>query len=344
MGLTRALLRAAARRPHVLVAALPGGTAVRLAVEEGLRLRGWPAASGPADADVLLVAGTPDPRMAEVLERIWAAMPPPRVRAEVVRPGDVVAALDGARRTLAAYVERRDEAVGEEEPPMADRGEDRDGLKLDDLHVPLGPVLPAWPSGLIVHVTMQGDVITEARVEAVRTESGSFWAEPWRRAVDGETVTTAEAARRGMAAQLDGLGRFLTVAGWDEAAVTACRLRDETLAGGEPAWLRRFCRRVTRSATLRWLTVGLGEDGTGDVTTRYRTWCAAIPRLADLLDDRSRLDPAVLGPPREPAARTLAALPRLLTGTELAGARLIVASLAPDLDELPVRAEVPHGG
>ena len=57
--MTGLLVRAGAARPHVLVAAMPGGAAMRLAAEEQLRRRGWPAALSPADADVLLVAGAP---------------------------------------------------------------------------------------------------------------------------------------------------------------------------------------------------------------------------------------------------------------------------------------------
>jgi hypothetical protein len=38
--------------------------------------------------------------------------------------------------------------------PMAERGEDRDRLKLDRLHVPLGPVLPDWPAGLLVRLVV----------------------------------------------------------------------------------------------------------------------------------------------------------------------------------------------
>ena len=64
VDLTRAMLRAGAARPHVLTVTMPGGTAVRLAAEEELRRRGWPAAMTPADADVLLVAGDPAARHA----------------------------------------------------------------------------------------------------------------------------------------------------------------------------------------------------------------------------------------------------------------------------------------
>ena len=84
MGVT-GLLRAAAARPHVLVAAMPGGAAVRLATEEQLRHRGWPAALSPADADVLLVAGVPAADIAAAVETTWAAVPAPRVRAIVSR-------------------------------------------------------------------------------------------------------------------------------------------------------------------------------------------------------------------------------------------------------------------
>ena len=38
---------------------------------------------------------------------------------------------------------------------MADRGDDRDGLRLDQLHLPLGPVLPDWPAGLVLRVITQ---------------------------------------------------------------------------------------------------------------------------------------------------------------------------------------------
>jgi hypothetical protein len=41
--------------------------------------------------------------------------------------------------------------------PMAREGDDRVGLRLGRLHVPLGPVLPDWPAGLVMRLTLQGD-------------------------------------------------------------------------------------------------------------------------------------------------------------------------------------------
>jgi hypothetical protein len=408
VGVTGLLVRAGAARPHVLVAAMPGGAAVRLAAEEQLRHRGWPAALNPADADVLLVAGTPAADIAAAVQATWAAVPAPRVRALVTSPGEVAAALDAARAELATGAPRwlpaGDAAVmaganggaasgpggshgahamashhdtGDMDTgmpgglPMAERGEDRDGLKLDRLHVQLGPVLPDWPAGLVVGLTLQGDVVQHAEAGAVGLAggAGSFWTEPWRRAADGEPVITGVAARRRAAAHLDSLARFLGLAGWDDAATTACALRDDAL-GGRPVSslglaVRRLAVRVARSRVLAWSTRGAGMlqpdeaaaagvtgpawRAGGDVTARYRCWCRELAGLTAAFDDGSRLDPAVLEPPRgrldgaqAPSASLLAVLPLLLAGAEFATARLIVASLDPDLDELPARVGAGH--
>ena len=425
--MTGLLLRAGAARPHVLVAAMPGGTAVRLAAEEQLRRRGWPAALTPADADVLLIAGAPSPDIAAAMEAVWAAVPVPRARARVTRPDEVAAMLDDAQAELAIGAPQwlpngdgailptghgggadaqsgshsRHEIAGSDDDvsgsrhsrdtkdgdgmgghhhdhdmgamempaglPMAERGEDRDGLKLDRLHVPLGPVLPDWPAGLVVRLVLQGDVVQHAEVSAMGLveDAGSFWTEPWRGAAAGEPVTTDVAARRRAAAHLDSLARFLAVAGWGDAVATARRLRDDTL-GGRPApslgpAVRRLAARVARSRVLAWSTRGAGMlrpdeaaaagvtgpagRAGGDVTARYRCWCRELADLTAAFDDRSRLDPVVLEPPRgrlDGTGALVAVLPRLLEGTELALARLIVASLDPDIDELPARVGAGH--
>ena len=416
MDLTSMLLRAGAARPHVLIAAMPGGTEVRLAAEEQLRRRGWPAALTPADADVLLTAGTPGAHIADAVEATWAAVPAPRARAHATRPGEAGAALDAARAEIAGAAGQRlaapaggpgdrhdaaghdghdmtgtQDAMGGHHGhgmsgghhgddmgamgmpaglPMAERGEDRDGLKLDQLHVPLGPLLPDWPAGLVVRVMLQGDVVQHAEAAGVGLgeRDESFWAEPWRRAAAGEPVTAGAAARRRAAARLDSLGRFLAVAGWGDAATVARRLRDETLGGGPAAALRpavcRLAARVSGSRVLAWSTLGMGvlpPDGAatveppggpalwaaGDVTVRYRRWCRDLVEMTALLDDDSLLDASVLTAPHGgpgDAQALLALLPRLLEGAELAAARLIVASLDPDLDALaaPVAAGHDH--
>jgi hypothetical protein len=247
--------------------------------------------------------------------------------------------------------------------PMAELGEDRDGLTLDRLHVPLGPFLADWPSGLAIRVTVQGDVVQEVELQQPVPPGpvdGVFWLEPWLSAAAGEPVTTGAAARRRAAAHLDSLARLLSVAGWPAEALAARRLRDDLLddAPGTAVAPRldRFARRVGRSRTLAWLTRGIGRLSTdqagragvsgpaaragGDVTARYRQWLTDIRHDTGRLTDGAPLRPGAVESPRgrwrddaPPSAALIRILPGLLTGAELAAARLVVASLDPDLDE-----------
>ncbi|MEU8850101.1 hypothetical protein AB0C70_28630 [Streptomyces sp. NPDC048564] len=248
--------------------------------------------------------------------------------------------------------------------PMAERADDRDELRLDQLHVPFGPALTDWPTGLILRLTLQGDVVQGVEVDHLSVPSGHrlpFWDEPWLRAARGEGVTRGSAARRRCAAHLDSAGRFLAVAGWDDAAARCRRLRDELLSGAPSeafgGELRRTVRRVGKSRSLRWSIAGLGAlpvdraraagvtgpalAADGDAYDRLLTWLTEIERGREALDDtrsltwddrtgpRGRLDG-----PQPPSQALLDVLPELLTGAEFACARIILASLDPDIEEL----------
>ena len=395
MGVTRRLRSAAGQRPHALVAAMPGGTASRLAVEAHLRRRNWPSAWSPADADVLVVCGAVVTGLRTAVEELWAEIPGHRARTCIVAPVLAPGALDAARARLATPSGERTGAPGgiadqranhpgmshgdmddDMSMPaglaMAERGDDRDGLELDQLHVTLGPLLVAWPAGFVVRVTLQGDVVQSARPELVGGQGlGSFWVEPATRAMYGEAVTVGEAARRTAGCYLDRLGRFLAVAGWPDPAAAAGVLRDDILAGAaRPEVLGRFealVRRVGRSRTLEWMTAGLGVLGAadatalgvtgpvaragGDVTARYRQWLTDAAEMLDLLDDpvllTARRDHRKLGNLHDavtPPEPLLAAIERLVIGTEIGAARLIVASFDPDVDEMAGRpAAVANG-
>ncbi|GCB43842.1 hypothetical protein [Streptomyces sp. NL15-2K] len=253
---------------------------------------------------------------------------------------------------------------------MAERADDRDGLRLDRLHVPLGPALVDWPAGLVLRLALQGDVVQQVGVESALPASPHppFWDEPWLRAVAGERVPRGDAARRLCAAHLDSLGRFFAVAGWAAMAARARRVRDSALAGADAAELsalvRPLIRRAERSRALRWMTAGLGPLSAeharhlgvtgpalvadGDAYSRMLVWLDAVGRSAAACDDTDVVDAAeAVGPrgridgPAPPSRPLLNALPGLLEGTEFACARVIVASLDPDLDEL---APVPVTG
>lgn len=202
---------------------------------------------------------------------------------------------------------------------MADLGEDRDGLTLDRLHVPLGPVLPDWPAGLVVRATLQGDVIQEATAQVLGGADDHL-----------STWSDADVAVR----ELDALARFLGVAGWADAAARSRRLRDVLLTGdradGVVASAVALVRRVRRSRTLRWLIRGVAV-GEAD--------------LAGLLEQRlAVIDAAIAGIEGQRVARpSVEELANLLVGTELAVARLIVAALDPDTERASVGDRERHG-
>jgi hypothetical protein len=191
--------------------------------------------------------------------------------------------------------------------PMADRGPDRDGLMLDQLHLPLGPALPDWPAGLIVHTVVQGDVIQQAEVELLGP------GEPR----NDITVHSALVNR------LDSAACLLSVAGWPDMAARARWLRDDALTDQPTAHLeprlRRWATTVRRSRALRWSLSGVGATEGGDALSRLYGW----------------VDGTEIGRPMP-----VDELPSLLIGTELASARLVVASL--DLD-LAADKVVAHG-
>ncbi|MER8256886.1 hypothetical protein [Streptomyces albidoflavus] len=410
MELRSTLLRAALARPAVLTAVLPGATRARLAVERELRARRWPRALSPAAADLLVVVGRPGEDEPAWLEGTWQALSEPRALVRVEEAADAGAVLDAGHAALLRGGPRTRTAAGGPRPhhaspatdpghldhahadhmaahshdtpmlisglPLADRADDRDGLRLDRLHVPFGPVLPDWPAGLVVRLALQGDVVQEVTgvelVPAAPEPRPAFWDEPWRRAAAGAPVTRGEAARRRCAAHLDSLGRLLAVADWPDAATRARRLRDAALADAPAAELaypaRRLHRRVGRSRTLRWLTSGIGVlpreralaagvggpalEADGDVWRRTVQWLAEAVRAAEACEDPRPLPPDDPYGPRgeltgeQPPSRALLdVLPSLLHGAELAAARLTLASLDPDPDELlPVAAgEVARG-
>lgn len=344
MDLTSWLLRRTPPRPLVLTA--PGGTAARVAAERLIREQGWQAAMSPAEANILVVAGGGH-EFEPYVARVWRSMPAPRVRVDLGEGAGVEEELRAGVRLLHDTEEQRRQAQptnethhtptehdghaamshdtghmghdhhhmgGMEMPggvPMADRAPDRDGLMLDQLHVPLGPALPLWPAGLTVHTRLQGDVIQEATVEILGADHTSYW------------------APHPLARRLDSCARLLAVAGWADAATNAQRLRDEALAGETPP-LGRWASRVRRSRTLRWLLAGVGQADdaplslAGDAHDRLLRWLDGVTAAPD------------------ETQWTVDHLPTLLTGAEFATARLTVASLDPDLDLLP-HHESHHG-
>jgi hypothetical protein len=308
--------------------------AVRLAAEIELARRGWPTADSPADADLVLVAGEVGPRMARVVRAVWATVPAPRGLVSVDSVGELPEALDAAVAWLAR--DGADASVASDgpsltpdvrtassshvAPAMADLADaDRDGLALDALHVALGPVLPHWPAGLVVHATLAGDLVTDARAEVLDVPGPREPTGPRRRTPRGPDHL-----------RLDALVRVLGLAGADRAAARARTLRDGVPVPGE---LPAFGRRLARSRTLAWTLRGIPLSATDHVPVPEPTVEARVRALAAGLGGS-------LAPPVRPAPHRAAAA---LVGLELGAARLALAAMDPDtgLGAGPVDAHRP---
>lgn len=323
MDLIVRLRRFAFARPGVLVVAAPGATAIRLAAERFVRVHGWRAAYSPADADIVVVAGAVTPELAEIADVVQHQSVPPSVRVDLTDPVDVDGALGRARARLATGGDQHTGEHTTSNPPMADRAPDRDGLALDVLNVPLGPVLPYWPDGLRLRAVVQGDVIQDVAVDMVGASDRdeSFW-EP--------------AERRG-ARRLHAIGRLLGTAGWHGMALRCQRLRDDWLRDRRPPdGVHTVLNAMWRNRLLRTVLTGVGPMAGGDAWRRLRDWCADVTDTMAAVPEH-----AVAQPDTE---RALELLPGLLAGEELAMARLVVASLDIDLAEVQSeRTRVPHG-
>jgi len=208
---------------------------------------------------------------------------------------------------------------------MAERASDRDGLKLDVLTVPWGPVLSWWPAGLVVTTVLQGDVVQEARIEQLVDVDAN-------RAEWSEALADLEPAVAAAVVRLDALVRLLAVAGWEGARLQSQQVRDALLSGtGDVAvQLHRLSRKVQRSRTLRQMTTGVRTTREEDVAARYRRW---LDEAVAAVDSGSM--PATAD---EPHAVHL--LPALLIGSDVAATRLVVASLELALSGADVRPVV----
>jgi hypothetical protein len=193
--------------------------------------------------------------------------------------------------------------------PLAEGGEDRDDLEMDVLQVRLGPVLPHWPSGLVLDCSLHGDVIASARAELV----------------DGAPPRHSDSPPR--ARTLDNVASLLALAGWGDAAGQARRLRDALLEHGqdEPAsaGLERLRKKVRRSWLLRWSLRGLcpvSQEVVHQNDLPVEASGDTYDRLLQMLDGASA-----------PTYSTTQ-LAHLASGLDLAAARLVIASL--DVHEL----------
>ncbi len=368
MGVMAAMAGLATSRVHVLAVEVPGWWSTRVEVERDVRARGWSLALSPADADALVVCGRPAEGLREATERVWEQLPGPRARTEVLASAGVAVALDDVLRRLRdtpsqtadarerpaatdmdhgdmdhGHMDHGDMGHGDTEMsphgiPLASGTADRDGLEMDVLHLPLGPVLPQWPAGMVLRCTLSGDVVTEAAVEVL---AGG----PVEAASDDLAHQHLGVARR-----VDAACRVLALAGWDDEATRLRVARDALWHDGATSTavraLARSSARVRRSRTLAWMLRDLGRvtaDRAGGLDLPDCVHGDVHDRLLAMLDGAA----AGLGGDGRvavaPPAALIGLLPSLVTGLDLAAVRLVVASLDVRVDQLAEVEEVVPG-
>lgn len=349
MGLNNVLARIAVRRCHVLLVEGTGGTRLRMELEQEIARRGWVEASSPADADILGFCGQSVPGLDEPLKTIWQELPGPRAWVHVAPGDDVAQGLDtGATALLDHADQKKSETLRPTEPPdhhdgdehgrdhehddgmdmdmdmdmspggipLAVEGKDRDGLHLDVLNVSLGPILPLWPAGLVLHCTLQGDMVTAARAEFLfRTDAP-------------DPTRTPSGQHAAAVHWIDLAVRMVRLAGSSTAAQRLCTLRDRAMDDSPIEALHHaLMRERDRFRRMPLLARSLANLGTIPADAAG-PWAGtdAWGRLLGMLEAASTATaPGDHGRAFPPVEAQLVEF--LASGKDLGAVRLIVASL-----------------
>lgn len=310
--------------------------------------------TSPRHASVLLVAGTiPDGHL-DALDRVHDQVPHPRTSlawrcggapppgpwtaVDADANGTVEAIVAAHAQVAAGRARSEPDRLSDTEPnewrgvgpfgqggegmmggvpygrSMAMTGEDRDGLALDQLHLRLGPFLDAFPGGLVLDVTLQGEVVQEC-VAARAGDAGST---------------------QGSVDELRHLAWALHLAGLDGLAARAARLAHGEAERFERSALAhdfgRLGRRIKRSGWL-WNLRGVGPADGLDAAQRWR-------RRLDGLDQafaaaRTQGDADSTGGRSAVGTCSIGALGDLLEGLTVTDAVTTIASLDLSSESVP---------
>jgi len=209
--------------------------------------------------------------------------------------------------------------------PMAELAPDRDGLRLDALPLAIGPFYPRLPAGLVVEMTVAGDVLTDVVVPAVPgrgSDEGSrrlVPPSPFERALT-EPVRIAELEFARARSHLRWLSDALINQGLIALGIRALRLARESGPGDAPR-IRSFARQLGRTGLFRWsLPRGHGVDAAAVAGAGI----GPVSRAAGLDEDVRTEDPAY---------RSLGFRPIVVAGNDVpAWWRVRLAEAADSLD------------
>lgn len=141
--------------------------------------------------------------------------------------------------------------------PMPPQPDSRDGLNLDVYRARFGPFLPLLPAGLVLELTLQGDVVQVAKTIQPPFGLTAAWSEPFDRARD-EAVSVAMLERLRAGHHLRCVARVLDLLQL-AARAEYCRRMASAVEAGEQADIAGLRQRLQRSGALRAIPAGLGR-------------------------------------------------------------------------------------
>lgn len=192
--------------------------------------------------------------------------------------------------------------------PMAAVAPDRDGLRLDQLALSIGPAFARFPPGLVLDVKLQGDVVQEAEVgdspyagarEVTTSPPVGPTLRPFLRALtDPVPVAALELARA--RSHLRWMADALASHQLPALGLRVLRLAQRIGVGDDDA-VERLARSLRRSRVLGWATTGVGVLDAGATAGLGG---GPVSRAAGLVDDHRADDPAYRALGFEPVVPT----------------------------------------
>lgn len=172
--------------------------------------------------------------------------------------------------------------------PMTGVAPDRDGLRLDQLTVRIGPFFARFPTGMVLELRLQGDIVQEAQLVPLGEEPAvEVAATPFRNALDVPvpvSVLEIERAR----SHLRSISSALLAHQLDSIARRVLRLAGRVRPGDDDE-IERLHRLLRHTQVLGWATRDVGR-----VPAEQLQGTAAGPviRASGVAQDERLADPA----------------------------------------------------
>jgi len=169
--------------------------------------------------------------------------------------------------------------------PMPPQPDIRDGLNLDPYTARFGPFLPLLPPGLVLELTLQGDVVQSATVIRPPYAPGTALSEPFQRALtEPVMIATLERLRAGH--HLRRVAQILALLQLS-ARAERCRRMAHAVEAGEGADIAGLRRTLRRSGALRAIPMGLGRVTGADAAALGGVVQRAAGKPADARADQA---------------------------------------------------------